>query len=106
MSFLVVSLQYDVKPEYREPYLDAMKLVRENALDLGAVDYLLLEDDAKSNRFTELVVYDSWLQYDRARTSAPTGEMAGIFDRMEQWLEGGSNAAEVQFRKTVLGGWV
>jgi len=105
MSFLVVSLQYDVKPEYREPYLDAMRVVRENALTLGAVDYLLLEDDARSNRFTELLVYDNWLQYDRARTSAPNVQIEAIFEKLETWIEGGSNAAEVHFRKTVLGGW-
>lgn len=105
MSFLVVSLQYTVKAEYREPYLEAMKLVRENALELGAVDYLLLEDDARSNRFTELLVYDGWIQYDRARTTPPSLEMEAIFEKMEVWLEGGAESAEVQFRKTVLGGW-
>lgn len=105
MSFLVVSLKYDVKPEYREPYLDAMRVVRENALALGAIDYLLLEDDARSNRFTELLVYDNWLQYDRARTTAPSMEIEEIFEKLENWLEGGSNATEVQFNKTVLGGW-
>lgn len=105
MSFLVVSLQYDVKAEYREPYLESMKLVRENALDLGAVDYLLLEDDAVSNRFTEILVYDGWVQYDRARTTPPSPAMESIFEKMEVWLEGGAEAAQVQFRKTVLGGW-
>lgn len=105
MSSLVVSLGYVVKPEFREAYIEAMKAVRENALRLGAVDHTLLEDDAKSNLFTELIVYESWVQYDRARTTPPAFAIEVIFEKMDDWLEGGSGATEVHFRKTILGGW-
>jgi len=101
MSYLVISTTYRVRPEHRTAYLDAMRRVRENALDLGAIEYRLFEDDVQSGRFTEQLVYDGWMQWERARTTPPASDMAAIFDKMEEWVEGGTT--EVQFMKSHLG---
>ncbi len=105
MSYLVITTSYKVKRDKRERYLELMRRVRENSLDLGAVDQYLLEDDARSNDFTEILVYDSWIQYENARRFPTTRAMEDVFKELEGCIEGGFDRCEVDHFKSHMGNW-
>ena len=71
----------------------------------GYVSYYLLEDDARTNLFTELLVYDSWVQYDSARQSTTTVEMERVFKELDECVEEGLDRADVDFLKVLVGKW-
>lgn len=87
-EFMILQI-YNVYESSREEYLEAMKKVRENALRLGVEDHRLYQDEVNKNQFMEVTQYDNWLQYERLRRAKPHGDMTEIFDKLDQWIDGG-----------------
>jgi predicted MFS family arabinose efflux permease len=60
---VLIMVEYDIEPEHRAPFLNALgKLARER-LRNGAHDWGVFEDPAHGGRFVETFQTDSWLEY-------------------------------------------
>jgi Transmembrane secretion effector len=60
---VLVTLEYDIDPKKRRPFLKALrKLGRERRRD-GAYQWAVFEDPANASRFIENFLTDSWLEH-------------------------------------------
>jgi quinol monooxygenase YgiN len=84
----VVEINYEIWEKDREAYLEAMAYVRENAMEIGAVGYLLYEDDDQPNRFTEVMTFESWSHYKRVQARPVSAEMDAVYERIAAYTIG------------------
>jgi hypothetical protein len=60
---VLVTVEYQIDPKNREPFLEALgRYARERRRD-GAYDWRLFEDPAEEGRFIETFLSDSWLEH-------------------------------------------
>ncbi len=73
---VLVIVEYDIEPEYRDPFLNALrKLARERLRD-GAHDWGVFEDPAHPGRFVETFQTDSWLEHLRGHVRVTRSDLA------------------------------
>ncbi|MCA9521586.1 MAG: hypothetical protein KC609_11465 [Myxococcales bacterium] len=97
MKRLVITYTYRIRAEHRERYLAALTRIRDNAMRLGCLSYIASEDDQSLSLFTETLIYESWLAYEIAGRQGLDPTMEEIFERFEDWIEGGMKSIETRF---------
>ena len=100
-----VVVSYEIWEQHRDDYLAAMEKVKLNALNIGAVAYYLMEDDDVPNKFTEVMLFDSWMHYRRAQKKKVSYQMEDIFDQITGWTIGGIREVNVKYKNILLGDW-
>ena len=60
---VLVTIEYDVLPNNREPFLDALDLLSAQRRRDGAYAWGVFEDTAERSRFVETFLVESWLGY-------------------------------------------
>jgi len=97
----IVRVTYEIWDKHREEYLEAIGLVREHAIEVGALSYRLLEDDDQPNRFTEELAFDDWSHYKRVQAKALAPEMEEIYASIARWTIGGEAETEVRYLSVI-----
>ena len=60
---VLVTVEYDVLPNHREPFLDALDHLSAQRRRDGAYAWGVFEDTAKRGRFVETFLVESWLEH-------------------------------------------
>lgn len=97
MKRLVITYTYRIRSDHRESFLAALARIRDNAMRLGCLSYTACEDDQDVSFFTETLIYESWLAYEMAGRQSLDPAMEEIFEKLEEWIEGGMKAIDTRF---------
>ncbi len=77
MAKIIFQINYDIKPETREDYLNTIKELQHHIKDNSNKTYLILEDKKKRNNFTEMYICGDEEEYENleANTDDTTFEL-------------------------------
>jgi hypothetical protein len=64
MAKIVFQINYDIKPETRENYLNTIKELQYHITNNSNKNYLVMEDKNKMNNFTEMYICNNEEEYE------------------------------------------